>query len=247
MRLVGAVLALMMVLAGRATAQNGRNVLQLGGEAYDVAEYRAALPLLVVGLNPAAGPRDTLWVTSVHRLAHILIEEGRDSLATVWLRWALRLQPGLVVDTVEFPPVVQDAFALARAFVAAEGPRDTLVETTWEWTHIPAEATEGAVRIERSGVMVSGFIKGVGPVLAETSQALPPGSYTFVASVPGYFRTQVTREVLPGVTTVLRFRIRGVSTRPLGFLYVASRPWGSISLDGEPLGPTPVAAAPLPA
>jgi len=240
-------LALALVLAGRAEAQETRNLLRLGGQAYDFAEYHMARPLLAVGLNPAAGPRDSLWVASLHRLAHILIEDKRDSLAAVWLRWALRVQPGLVADTLQFPPAVEDAFALARAFVAAGAASDTLTETSWDWARMPGEATQGMLRIERAGVPLSGFVEGAGPLAPEASLPLAPGSYTIVASAPGYFRTRVTREVLPGVTTVLRFRLRGASTQALGFLYVASVPWGAVSLDGERVGYTPIAAGPVPA
>jgi len=240
---VGAALAL--TFARGAAAQDPRDLLRLGNQAYDVAEYKMAGPLLVVGLNPAAGPRDSLWTAGLHRLAHILVEDGKDSVAAAWLRWALRVQPGLVVDTLDFPPAVQDAFALARAFVAGAGPGDTLTETTWEWARRSGEATQGALRVERSGVPLTAFLEGVGALSAEESRALAPGSYVIVASAPGYFRTRVTREVLPGVTTVLRFRLRGLSTQALGFLYVASAPWGTFSLDGERTGYTAVAAAPV--
>ena len=231
-------------LRGQA-ASNPRNLLRLGGQAYDFAEYEAARSFLIAGLNPAAGPRDSLWVASVHRLAHILIQEKRDSVAAVWLRWALRLQPGLAVDTVNFPPAVEDAFALARSVVAAGRSADTLVETNWEWAQARGDTTQGAVRIERSGAALSGFVEGLGPLTPGAPQPLGPGSYTITASAPGYFRTRVTREVLPGITTVIRFRLRGLAAQPIGFLYVASTPWGSLYVDGEPAGYTPIAAHPV--
>lgn len=239
-------LVLAVVCARGAAGQDARNLLRLGSQAYDFGEYRMAGPLLVAGLNPAAGPRDSLWVASLHRLAHVLIEDGKDSLAGVWTRWAVRLQPGLAVDTLDFPPPVQDAFELARVFVAATaGSGDTLAETNWDWAPRAGEATRGALRIERSGVPISAFVEGVGSLAAADVQPLAPGSYTIVASAPGYFRTRVTREVLPGVTTVLRFRPRGLSMQALGFLYVGSTPWASLSVDGERAGYTPVAAGPV--
>jgi hypothetical protein len=237
--------ALAAVLARGAAAQDARNLLRLGGQAYDFAEYRMAAPLLVVGLNPAAGPRDSLWVASLHRLVHVLIEDRKDSVAAVWARWAVRTQPGLVVDTLAFPPAVQEAFALARAHVASAGAGDTLTETSWEWARRPGEPAQGALRIERSGVPMSSFVEGVGPLAGEDSQPLAPGTYTIVTSAPGYFRTRVKREVLPGVTTVLRFRLRGLPSQALGFLYLGSVPWGSVELDGERIGYTPVAAGPV--
>jgi len=237
--------ALAGVLVGGASAQDPRSLLRLGAQAYDFAEYGAARAFLAAGLNPAAGPRDPLWVASVHRLAHILIEQKKDSVAAVWLRWALRVQARLVVDTVNFPPPVQDAFARARAFVADGSPGDTLTETTWDWIHGRGETPSG-LRIERSGVPLSGFVEGIGPLLAGATQPLAPGSYTIVVSAPDYFfRTRVTREVLPGITTVVRFRLRGPSSQALGFLYVASTPWAVLYLDGERTDYTPVAARPL--
>lgn len=238
-------LALAAVCARGAAGQDARNLLRLGSQAYDFAEYRMAGPLLAAGLNPAAGPRDSLWVASLHRLAHVLIEDKKDSLAGIWMRWALRTQPGLVVDTLDFPPAVQDAFELARASVALAGSGDTLAETSWEWARRAGEAPQGALRIERSGMPIGAFVEGVGPLSAADAQSLAPGSYTIVASAPGYFRTRVTREVLPGITTVLRFRPRRLSTQALGFLYVGSAPWASLSLDGERAGYTPVGAGPV--
>ncbi len=239
--------ALAGVLAGASQAQDAPNLLRLGAQAYAFAEYGAAQAFLTAGLNPGAGPRDTLWVASVHRLAHILIEERKDSIAAVWLRWALRAQPGLVVDTVNFPPPVQDAFARARTFVAAGTPGDTLTETTWEWVHGRSETPSG-LRMERSGVPLSGFVEGIGSLPAGTTQPLAPGSYTVVVSAPDYFfRARVTREVLPGITTVVRFRLRGggPSSQALGLLYVASTPWAVLYLDGERTDYTPVAARPV--
>jgi len=239
------------VLSSRgAPGQDARNLLRLGAQAYDFAEYDAARAFLVAGLNPAAGPRDSLWVASLHRLAHVLIEEKKDSLAALWLRWALRIKPNIAVDTVNFPPVVQDQFALARDFVAGGSSGDTLTETVWEWTiwesvRTRGESAQGAVRIERSGVSVSGFLAGIGPLPAGATQSLAAGSYTIEASAPDHFRIQVTREVLPGITTVVRFRLRGQSQQALGFLYAASAPWGSLFLDGERAGYTPAAARPV--
>ena len=238
--------ALVGVLAGGASGQDPRSLLRLGAQAYDFAEYGAARAFLAAGLNPAAGPRDSLWVASLHRLAHILIQERKDSVASVWLRWAVRMQPRLVVDTVNFPPAVQDGFALARDFVAPGASGDTLTETTWEWARAQGESSQGGLRIERSGVSVSGFVEAIGPLPVGETQPLAAGSYTMVVSAPDYFfRTRVTREVLPGITTVVRVRLRGLSSQALGLLYVASTPWGSLYLDGERNGYTPVAARPV--
>lgn len=228
-------------------AQDARDSLRRGIQAYDFAEYTAALPLLAAGLNPAAGPRDSLWTAGLHRLAHALIEGRKDSLATVWLRWAVRLKPDIPVDTIDFPPTVGDGFALARAFVSTAGRADTVAETLWDWggARSPGDAAFGALRVERTGVPVSVFIEGVGPLAPGEPRRLPPASYTILASAQGYFRAQVIREVLPGVTTVLRFRPRALAAGELAFLYVASAPWGAVYLDGERIGYTAIAARPI--
>jgi hypothetical protein len=232
-----------LVLAGRAEAQQYRNLLRLGVQAYDFAAYETALPLLAAGMNPAAGPRDSLWVAGLHRVAHILLEKGQDSLAAVWLRWALRQKPEIVADTLNFPPAVGNAFALAQR-VAAGSVRDTITETLWEWpASPPSPQSPGAIRVERSGAPISAFIEGVGTLALGEQRALPYGSYRVLASAPGYARVWLQREVLPGVTTVLRLRVRGPAVG--GFLYVAAAPWGSAYVDRQFVGYTPIAAYPL--
>ncbi|HEV8400788.1 MAG TPA: PEGA domain-containing protein [Gemmatimonadales bacterium] len=234
---------LTVVLAGRAGAQQSRNWLRLGVQAYDFADYQTALPLLAAGMNPAAGPRDSLWVAGLHRVVYILLERRQDSLAAVWLRWGLRLKPDIVVDTLNFPPAVGNAFALAQR-VTAGSLRDTTTETLWDWPATPpSQQSAGAIRLERSGAPVSVFIEGVGVLNAGEQRALPSGSYRLLASAPDYARVWLQREVLPGVTTVVRVRLRGPAAG--GFLYLATAPWGSVYLDRQFVGYTPVAAYPL--
>ena len=240
------VLAVLIGLAGPAAAQDARDLLRMGNQAYDFAEYDLARRMLPGGLNPAAGPRDSLWVAGLHRLAHVLIEEGKDSLAATWVRWGLRLESGLTIDTVNFPPTVEDAFLLARAHVVAGAADDGLVETTWEWDRRPPADGPGAIRIERAGAAGSVLIEGHGPQPAGERRELAPGSYTVLASAPEYFRARVTREVLPGVTTVIRLRFRTVSAAALGYLYVDAAPWRDVYLDGQRVGYTPIAAYPVP-
>lgn len=230
-----------MLLAGGAKAQQQRNLLRLGVQAYDFAAYETALPLLAAGMNPAAGPRDSLWVAGLHRLAHILVQSHNDSLAAVWLRWALRQKPDFAVDTIDFPPAVGNAFAVAHRIIALASAGDTIVETRWEWPPSPPRQDgRGALRVEHSGVPVTLFVEGVGLLAPGDQRALPYGSYRILASAPGYARVRLEREVLPGVTTVLRLRLRGPVEG--GFLYVASAPWGNVYLDRQFVGYTPVAA-----
>jgi len=117
------------------------------------------------------------------------------------------LQP----DTVQFLPKVVAAYRSARDFVlSTRAPTDTAAATTWLW---PAQETGervGRIQVAAAamGVPVRVDVKGVGPIGAGGSIPLNPGSYQISASAAGYDSMQVTREVLPGVTTVLEFHLR---------------------------------------
>ncbi len=244
-RLIVATFVLLSAAAGRARAQAGADLLRRAGLAYELAEYEQARPLLILGLNPVSGPRDSLWQTSVHRLVHVLLDEQRDSTAALWLRWALRLEPRLGVDTVNFPPSVVDAFEQAQAVVALAGPGDTLTETTWEWAREPSPLKRGALRIQRSNLPMSVYIDGVGIVTPGEPHSLEPGSYAITVSIPGAARFRVVREVLPGIATIIKARPRPAAAPPLGLVSVSSAPWAFLTIDSQPIGYTPLARQPV--
>lgn len=228
----------------RGTAQDPRNQLRLGIQAYNYAEYVLALSHLTEGLVPAAVPRDEIWEGGLFRLAHILIDAKKDSLAALWLRWGLRQKPDIDLDTLAFPPSVLEAYALARSRVDPPA-RDVDTEILWSWNE-PRSTTHGAIRFEvAAGAQLSLFVDGVGVLRPGESRALPAGTYTILASAPGYFRTRLTREVLPGATTGLRFQLRRTVAQARGFLYVTSKPWAEITIDGRPIAYTPVSDLPV--
>jgi len=176
--------------------------------------------LLMSALNPTSGPPRGAWPVGVQLLAQTLIEDGKDSAAAVWLRWAIRLSPDLQPDTVQFLPAVIAAYRAARDYVSnTRGSGDSEAVTTWLW---PSQATGeqvGRLQISASGQMPVGVsVRGVGPIGAGGSLPLKPGSYQVSATMSGSQELRVTREVLPGVTTVLEFRFRTaapqVATRP---------------------------------
>ncbi len=242
--------ALWLTLAGAAAAQRARDSLVAGSRAYDVAEYGAAIPLLSAGLNPTAGPRDSLWIAGLHKLVHSLLERGADSTAALWLRWALRQDSTLVPDQVNFPPSVVAAFDKARSFVRSGSPGDTVTRTTWIWGGArrgrrPPPRAAGAVQIAAGPVRVNALVEGVGPLTVGQNRPLPPASYTIVASAEGYYPARVVREVLPGATTVIDFRLQPLPPPNPAFLYIASARWGTAYLDGDRLGYTPIAARPI--
>ncbi|MBI4420976.1 MAG: PEGA domain-containing protein [Gemmatimonadetes bacterium] len=244
MRIFTAVLVLTFGSAYRVLAQGARDSLATGSEAYDLADYGPAARLLAVGLDPATGPQDSLWLVGVHKLAHTLMELGQGSPARLWARWAVRQLPAFPIDSVNFPPSVVALFDSARSFVGAPSSGDSLTETTFDWRRISPEAP-GAIRLEASGTTVSALVESVGALGPQQSRSLPPGSYTVLASADGFYPARVTREVLPGVVTALRFDLRELPPQNPGFLYVVSRPWGTVYIDGRRAGYTTLAAHPV--
>ena len=229
-----------------ATAQGARGALVRGGEAWNNGEFETAVSQLSIGLNPASAPRDSLWIGGVHMLADALIaladETGNDRLAQeadVWVIWAVRQMPDIPVDRENFPDEVVEVFEAARGIVAQTAPVDLTVIPSWRWPANPQTGRLGAIRIRREQVVVNAGIDGVGFFTSGTDYRLTPGSYTITASADGFVPGRVTVEVLPGVTTVLDLKLQPLRA---GFLYVASRPWGEVFLDGDRIGYTTVAA-----
>lgn len=238
MRCVGSLLILVLA-TGQAPAQTGRRALAAASERYLLADYHRAMPLLVRGLDPKAGPLDGPWVQGVERLADVLLVLRQDSLAETWLRWAARLDPDFDVDADVVPPAVVRAATAARAFVDAT-PHDRVVaQTTFEWPAVIRSEALGSVRLAAANVPITARVGPDQFLRGGEARRLPTGSYDVVASAPGYLPTRLTVEVLPGVTTVV-----AVSLLPetAGLLYVAARPWGTLLIDGERIGYTGIAA-----
>jgi hypothetical protein len=149
----------------------------------------------------------------------------------VWLRWAIRLSPDLQPDTVQFLPAVVAAYRAARDFVMnTRGTGDSVAATTWLWPAQTSGEQVGRLQVAAAGqVPVRVEVRGVGPIGAGGSIPLNPGSYQ-VSAGSGSDNVRVTREVLPGVTTVLEFRFRPALPQ------VAAKPLPTVT-------PTPVAAA----
>lgn len=168
---------------------------------------------LVAALNPALGPRGAAWSLGVQLLAQSLIEKGQDSTAAAWLRWAIRLSPDLQPDTVQFVPneTVASAYRSAREFVNhTRSANDVMTVTTWLW--LPHGTGEGLGRIQATAtaatVPVQVTVVDVVELRTGASVPLSPGSYDVRATAVGYDSARVVREVLPGVATVLDFRLR---------------------------------------
>jgi hypothetical protein len=225
--------AALVLLAGVARvaplrAQARRDSLVAAASAEFDAGRRVQLLVSAVSLDlgpPTEGP----WATAVQLLAQTLIEEGQDAEAAAWLRWAVRLAPDLQPDTVQSLPQVVTAFRAARQFVRQTTTvQDSAMATSWIWPASAAGLETGRMQIAASAVPASAqlTVEGIGVVRAGAAQQLAPGSYAVLAWAAGYDSVRVTREVLPGVTTLLRPNLRLAPTPrvPASQSQIAQRP-----------------------
>src|SRR2546430_15175340 len=197
-------LLLALGLAGVASvrAQDPRDAMV--ARAFNEFDAARRLQLLMSALNPTAGPPRGAWPVGVQLLAQTLIEDGQDSVAGVWLRWAVRLSPDLQPDTVQFLPKVVVAYRSARDFVlSTRAPGDSTAATTWLWPaqetgermgriQVAACAQWGPVRVE---------VKGVRPIGVGGSITPRPGSHQISPPAAGRATMPVTPGGLPGGPT----------------------------------------------
>ena len=132
LRFPGLVLLLGAAGAASLRAQDPRDAQV--ARAFNEFDAARRVQLLTSALNPTSGPPRGAWPVGVQLLAQTLIEDGKDSAAAVWLRWAIRLSPDLQPDTVQFLPAVVAAYRSARDFVmSTRGTGDSVAATTWLW------------------------------------------------------------------------------------------------------------------
>jgi len=220
------------------SGQDARSELRQGIAAYDVADFGNAVPLLSRGLNPAAGPRDSLWVLGLHELAEALAVLGHDTVARAWVRWGVRSYPQMLVDQT-FPPLVLSMFQEAREFVEANPTDPTVVRLSWRWSRVLTPDLDGAIILEQAEIPVSGRIQRGAFLTAGQASIVAPGSYSVTVTAAGYLPATFTLEVLPNVTSRVRLEMLPEAS---GYLYVTARPWAEVLLDGVSIGYTTVAA-----
>jgi hypothetical protein len=207
-RWLGWTVLLAVLAAGPLGAQQSRDSLVAQAQGEFDATRRTEL--LREALNPALGPLTGSWGTGVQLLAQTLLEDKQDSLARTWLRWAARLSPSLQADTVQFLPTVAAALRDAQGYAqrtAATG--DAAVSTSYQWPGPGPRVSSGKLLVTAPGVGGGFRATAAGtPLTAGTPASLPPGSYLVSAGADTYDSIAVAREVLPGVTTRLEFKLR---------------------------------------
>lgn len=200
-----------VVVAAALVGQDPRDALV--ARAFNEFDAARRQQLLMSALNPMAGPPRGAWPVGVQLLAQTLIEDGKDSVAAAWLRWAIRLSPDLQPDTVQFLPRVVAAYRAAHAFVSqTRSPADSAAVPAWLWPTQGAADSVGRLQVAGPSAMPMRVeVKSVGPIGLGSTIPLSPGSYHIIASAQGYDSIRVTREVVPGVTTVLEFHFRSAA------------------------------------
>jgi len=217
---------LLMILAGAPilSAQGGRD--SLIARAKDEFDGKKRIQLLIAALDPARGPLTAGWGDGVQALAQALLDDGQAPAATAWLRWAARISPALEPDTVQYTPQVGAALRAAREFAnRTRSPGDSLVVTTWRW---PAGSNDNAVAWMQvdsaTAIPVEVIVEGSTPVGRGGRVQLAPGSYEVRAAAAGYDTVRVTREAIPGATTLLRVRLHPARTAVAAANQTPNRP-----------------------
>lgn len=208
-RTVSAVTVALIAFASGAAAQQSRSeLLRTATAAYDDFAPERALVLARAAVDPSLGPTDSVWARGVHLLAQILVEAGNQEQARTWARWAMRTAPAMPIDTVNFLAGVVTALREARTFTRAQTSGDAVTRTTWRWAARNATDPNGRIMLGTSPMPVPVSVRVLGGGLISASGlSLPPGTYEIEAGAPGYLPARLSREVLPGVTTVLTFSL----------------------------------------
>jgi hypothetical protein len=227
---VAMVCAFAMLAVSRVDAQQ-RDALRRGHAAYDLADNAAAIPLLSRGLDPASGPRDSLWVAAVHKLIDALLSQADDSLAATWARWAHRQGNSFPVDGVNFSPAVVDVLQEARRTVdRTRIPRGVTI--VWKWEGAGA-AGGGQVLIARTGIAINARIGNGDFVTSGVATPVRAGSHQMLATAEGFLPERAPIEILPGVTTQVTFQLAPAAA---GVVTIRSYPWAQVAIDTRPAG-----------
>ncbi len=210
-RLLGCVCVSILVVTTSTHAQviTRGQLIESAVDALDNFEDDRARELFVAAVNPVGEPPDSIWAIGIQHLTQMYLAVGNADLADTWTRWAVRLVPDMQADEVNFPPQVINRYRAAVSLVGAGTPGDDLTETNWIWPSLGSRETTGAFRISPSTLdgPITANISGRGVVMSGEDLELPPGTYSMQVTADGYNSIDITREVLPGVTSVLTFNL----------------------------------------
>lgn len=211
----------LLALAAPLGAQEPRAAfIERSRNEFDEAER---LDLLLSALSPELERPDSLWAVAAYDLAQVLLSADEPLLASVWLRFAARHAPEWPIDRTWYPPSVVQAYEEARSAVDGKpGSDDAAVRTEWRWPARFDVASRGTVEVTSvvPSVPLSVMVQGIGIVEPGSVLDVSPGTYELVASAEGYESTRLTREVLPGVATIVAFdlapalssQVRGIAS-----------------------------------
>ena len=188
-------------------AQTDRSALIAQARA-EINNDSASIQSLMSALDPRLGAPDSAWTVAIFGLAARLRRLDQEDQVGVWLRLAARHGGQWPIDSIFFPPTLTEAYDAAAQAVAASA--DSGVNTQWLWPvrYDPAAMGKAeAVAADPGAPSLSLAVEGRRDLLTGSSLDLPPGTYDFVASADGYDTVRVTREILPGVTTVLNLNL----------------------------------------
>jgi hypothetical protein len=204
-RLVAPLVGALLLSPLSAQAQSRTDLLAQAQVALDDFDAAQALRIVRAALNPALGPLDETWVRGVHLLTQTLIEEQQEALAKTWAQWAMREQPGIEIDSVNFISTVVTVLREARE-AAAQTAADAVTRATYQWPTAASTSNEARFRVAATATPPTILVRGIGLVGAQ-GLVLPPGTYELEVSASGFLPLQVTREALPGVTTDFAFTL----------------------------------------
>jgi hypothetical protein len=206
MHRTGILAAVSLIIVPPLAAQQTREALIR--QARDEFDEAARLQLLARAADPGLGARDSLWAVGVFDLAQNLIGGGRPEAGAVWLSWVARHAPRWTIDRSYYSPSTIRAYDQAVPKVRSEEAADSLpVETSWRWPRAFDPSGRGSIEVATANpsVPLTVTVEGGQAIASGGSLTLQPGTYELVAAAPGFVTARVTREVLPGVTTVLEF------------------------------------------
>ena len=102
LRIVSPLVGALLFVPASLEAQSRADLLRQAQAALDDFDATRAIRLARSAVNPTLGPLDSTWARGVHLLTQTLIEEQQQPLAKTWAQWAMRSQPTMPIDTVNY-------------------------------------------------------------------------------------------------------------------------------------------------